>query len=491
MKWPFAKQPRRPRATDWPLEQVLLQLAAGAPWTIRDALAGVMLLGATGSGKTTGSLKTITMSMLEAGFGGVFFTVKPDDRAVYEEWIRQAGRRDDLRVFESSGQLRYNFMQAELEQTPDVSAAAQNLTELVMTATEALDAARGRAGGGGENASFFAQYSRKYCHNALFVLRLAGQTMSPQNLHRMVLSSPQSPSDLASEVWQKGSFCLECLRQAETASMSESDRFDLRLAVEFFCQELPHMNSRTRSSVEATLLAAIEALGRGLVRDMISAPRSNFSADMLYAGGLVVIDFPVLVYRDVGRLIQVMLKAGLQRAFSRRTFGPGSRPLIMVSDEYQYLAVDADQPFQSTTRAFGVSVVSATQSISTMMDALGPQSEVKVNALLGNLQTQIFHQQTDTRTISYIQELVGRSRQFLANGNSTRGGDWLAPLFGNSNGGSAGFSETYEYELQARDLNGLAKGGPPHFTSEAIVYQGGRTFPNGRTWLPVTFRQKR
>ncbi len=490
MKWLFGKRPRRASAREWPLEQVLLQWAAGTPWTIRDAFQGTQILGSTGSGKTSASLKTIVMSMLRSGFGGVFFTVKPEDRATYEQWIEKAGRRDDLLIFSPSAGLRYNFMAAELEQTPDVAAAAENLTALVMTAAEAGDRSRGSAGGG-ENATFFVQNSEKYCRNLVLVLRLSGNPITPQNLLRMVMSTPRTVDDLKSLSWQASSFCFQCLRKAESASMRESERADLGIAVDFICNELPNLNSRTRSSIESTLTGALDALGRGLVRDMISSPSSNFSASMLHDGAIVIVDFPVLVYRDVGRLIQVMLKASLQRAHSRRDVRANPRPDFMVCDEYQYLVVDSDQPFQSIARGFNIAVVNATQSITTVMDALGPQSEVKVNALLGNLQTQIFHQQTDTRTISYIQELVGRSRQLMVNGNSTRGGDWLAPLFGNSSGGSSGFSEAYEFELQARDLNGLAKGGPPHWTAEGIVYQGGRRFPNGRTWMPVTFRQDR
>lgn len=490
MKWLFGKRTRRVSGHDWPLEQALLQWVAGTPWTIRDAFQGTQIFGSTGSGKTSASLKTIAMSMLRSGFGGVFFTVKPEDRATYEQWAEKAGRRDDLLVFSPSGGLRYNFMAAELEQTPDVTAAAENLTALVMTAAEVGDRSRGSAGGG-DNAAYFVQNSQKYCRNVVLVLRLSGNLITPQNLLRIVMSTPRTVEDLNSLPWQASSFCFECLRRAEFASMRESERADLGIAVDFFCNELPNLNSRTRSSIESTLTAAIDALSRGLVRDMISSPSSNFSASMLHDGAIVIVDFPVLVYRDVGRLIQVMLKASLQRAHSRRNVLTNHRPTFMVSDEYQHLAVDADQIFQSTARSTHTAVVNATQSITTVMDAFGPQSEVKVFSLLGNSQTQVFHQQSDTRTISYIQELCGRSRQLMVNGNTTRGGDWLAPLFGNSSGGSSGFSEAYEFELQTRDLSGLAKGGPPHWTAEAIVYQGGRRFPNGRTWMPVTFRQDR
>lgn len=78
------------------------------------------------------------------------------------------------------------------------------------------------------------------------------------------------------------------------------------------------------------------------------------------------------------------------------------------------------------------------------------------------------------------------------NSSTSRDADWLAPLSGSGvTGTTAGFSEAYEFELQARDLNSLAKGGPPRWATEAIVYQGGRRFPSGRTWMKAVFPQSR
>ena len=89
-----------------------------------------------------------------------------------------------------------------------------------------------------------------------------------------------------------------------------------------------------------------------------------------------------------------------------------------------------------------------------------------------------------------MQSLIGRSRQLMLNGNQSRDRDWLAPLIGGDESGSAGFSETWEHELQASDLNALAKGGPPLWRSEGVVYQGGKPFPNGRTWIRTAFPQR-
>lgn len=496
MKWIFKRGARRfdrqAKAGGPRLDDVLMELAPGVLWTVRDSLAGgVLSLGTTGSGKTSGSLRAINSAQLESGFGGIYFTVKPEDRHTYEQWIKDAGRTDDLVVVSQDGHHRFNFLQAEISQCPNRAAAAQNLTQQLLTAAEACDPKVGPASGGGDDSAFFRHYAAMYLNNALWVLLLSGSNVTPQSVLELIRSTPRSDAELNDAAWRARSHFFRAISAAQDAPMTESEHADFRMAAGFFLRELVNLGSRTRSSVEATLTAALNVLSRGLVRETISAERPNLQAESVHEGKLVIVDFPVHVYGVVGKVIQVMLKDSFQRAHSRRTFRDGCRPTFMLTDECQYLLVAADQLFQSTTRSTGTSVTNATQSVSAIAEALGADSETKVAALLGNFSTQVFHAQTDTRTIEYIQQLVGRSRQFMMNGNSARGGEWLAPLFGESTGGSAGFSEAYEFELQARDLNGLAKGGPPRFITEAIVYQSGRTFPNGRTWLPVQFNQKR
>jgi hypothetical protein len=219
-----------------------------------------------------------------------------------------------------------------------------------------------------------------------------------------------------------------------------------------------------------------------LAREMVSASRPNLDLSELLNGRILIVDVPTLVLHDPARVVQVVLKSSLHRALARRDVRQKPIPFALVSDENHLTLTRDDQVFKSVSRSFRCAVLSATQSISNYIEALGSDSEAAVHSYLGNFSTHICHQQTDTKTIGYFQELIGRSRQLLVNGNTGGGVDWLAPLFGEPGGGSAGFSESYEFELQAADLNGLARGGPPRWDTEALVYFGGRSFRDGRTW---------
>ncbi|TWT44919.1 Type IV secretion-system coupling protein DNA-binding domain protein [Phycisphaerae bacterium RAS1] len=490
MGWLIKTRARSAAKSRWDRSSPLLYWADGVPWNVESAFSGTQIWGSTGSGKTSGSLAAICRAFLAAGFGGLFLCAKREDRDTYTRYAREAGRLDDLMVFSpETNELRYNFIESERRQSAGAVGLVENLTALLMTVTELTE--RGNGGGGGrDNERYFRLESTRLARNGLLALVLGRERVTVPDLHRLITTAPVSLEQVASTDWQNSSFCFQCLHAADQASKNDSQRADFDLALTYFLNEWPALSSRTRSVVQSTLTSATDALSRGAARDLLSSPNPNVSPEMMYDGKVLIADFPVLVYRDIGQLIQVILKFCWQRSHSQRNVAANPRPTFIVCDESHLLAVDADQTFQTIARSTRTAVVYATQSISTYLDVFGAQAEPKVHTLLGNLQTQVFHQQTDVKTIQYVQELIGRSRQFVMNGNSTRDNDWLSPLFGGTPGGaSAGFSETYEFELQASDLNSLAKGQPPLWETHAIVYQGGRRFPNGRTWFPVAFRQ--
>lgn len=481
------KRKPRPSPDPWDASRVLLQWSEDIAWSIADSYMGTMVLGSTGSGKSSGSVSLLSRSMLMAGYGGLYLTVKNSDRNDYIRYIREAGRLDDLVIFSPEHRVFYDFIADEMASTSSPHGFVENLTALIMTLAELGD---GQRSGGSDTERFFRQRAAMLCKNALLVLVLSGERVTITNLHRLIVSAPQSPEQVTSEAWQKTSFCYLCLSAADKAPKSDSLRADFELALSEFLQEWPALASRTRSSVQATLTAPLDVLSRGAARDMTCSPSPNLSFTQMFEGKVIIADFPLHELHEIGRTIQVIMKYMCQRACARRDVSKHPRPVFIVADEAQELLVDADQRFQAIARSTRTAVVYATQSVSGLNDAFGPQSEAKVHALLTNLQSRVAHQQTDIKTIEYMQNLIGRSRQILCSGNQSREENWLAPLFGTDKGATSGFSESMEFELTSHDLNGLAKGGPPHNFTEAIVYLGGRDLSGGRTWVRARIPQR-
>ena len=74
--WPFTRNtcppaPRRRIKDIWSPSQPLIRWSRDDALTLRDACEGVLILGASGSGKTSGSGREIAEACLRAGFGAL------------------------------------------------------------------------------------------------------------------------------------------------------------------------------------------------------------------------------------------------------------------------------------------------------------------------------------------------------------------------------------------------------------------------------------
>lgn len=488
--WPFRRKAVATLCGQWDLSTPLVQLSANDLWTIGHACEGCQIFGSTGSAKTTSSLAAIVKAYLVAGFGGVLFTVKSDDRDTYERYCRETGRLNDLLIFGPNEPLRYNPIAAESRRRDAGAGITENIVSLLSTLLEIRERNSGK--GDGEDSGYWKRANRQLMRSGVDLSLLAKGEVSGPSLYRLVVSAPTSPEELASDEWKRTSFCFECMREADARTKSAIQQADFEFDIDFFANEWARLSERTRSVVLSTFTSMLDVLNRGIVRELMSSPVSNVTPEMCQDGKIILIDLPIHVFGEVGIFVQVLWKYCLQKAQERRDVRKNPRPVFLVVDESHLLTTSTDQAFQTTARSTRTAVVYATQSISNYLAVLGEKAEPEVHSLLGNLQTKVFHQQACVKNNSYAAELIGRSRQFLINANSSRPPtDLFGSLFGLSPSQcTAGVSETFEWEVQPTVFGTLRKGGPPDWVADTIVYQGGRRFnATGRPWMPVTFKQ--
>lgn len=489
--WPFSLSRRGGRPTAWDLSTPILRFSDQDVWTIGDSCMGTQIWGSTGSGKSTGSLAAICRAFLRAGYGGLFLTAKPDDTATYTKYCDETGRSSDLIVFGVNGPYRYNPLDAELRRRDAGAGLTENVVALLTTLLEVSE--RNSGEGDRDDSGFWKRTNRQLLRNAVDLLVMAKNRLSVPELYKLVVSAPTSLQQVASADWQAGSFCYQCLREADAKQGSARERGDLELVSAFFLLEWANLSERTRSVVLSTFTSMLDVLNRGVVRDLLSGT-TNVTPEMAQEGKIILIDLPIKLFGEIGIFVQVLWKACFQRAMERRNVAENPRPVFIVADESHLLCVSSDQTFQTTARSSRTAVAYATQSISNYLAALGgDRAEPQTHSLLGNLQTQVFHQQADIRTNEYAAQLIGRTRQYMCNANTSfEPAAWPDTLFGRAAGHmSAGMSEVFEFEVQPNAFARLRRGGPPEWKVDSIVYQGGRRFyDTGRAWLPVTFTQR-
>lgn len=488
-----ARQTRPSPAID-PLDLPLLHFPTGDEWTQRDAFSGTLVTGATGAGKTSGPGQSMALAMLEAGWGGLILAAKNDEAALWREYARRAGREESLIVVDDSMEHRFNFMQHTVAVAPNRHILTINLVGLYGAVMEAIN-------GSSEVLDDYWSTTRdQLLTNAFEVVLAAYGTADLDMADKLILSAPTDVSQLRDEQWQADSACMQALELAFQSVDQDDDVAvrSLNQAASFLLNEYPKLADRTRSSIVSTFRSASDLLNRGLLWKLFSTD-TTYVPEACRKGAIIVVDLPVHTYQKAGVIAQVLLKHVWQKAMQHPMEGE-SRPVFLWVDEYHHFAVQADATFQSTARGYEVATVYMFQNLPILYAAMGgPQAEPFAKATVGNLRTCMFGANAEPTTNQWASDMIGHKVQRLASGSTSiarqEGGeamDWLISGKDEASISSqAGFSEQVLPQVQPEVFTRLRVGGPQNdWSVDAVVFQTGRTFGNGKTFQLVAFPQK-
>lgn len=477
----------------WPRNLELLRFSPNDPWTLDQATAGVLILGGTGSGKSSGVLNAISRSVFRMDGGALFLVAKADATAEYIQLANSEGRAADVILVRPDipGQ-GFNILQYEIEKSGADKAIVENIVLLLMQAVEVSSRRHAHHGD-----AFFEDAMKALLRHCLFVVITATGKADLGLVLEIVQTLPQNLNDLEEPERLRS---LRLLQQAEQRVTAER-RTEFLLARKYIEHEWPCLADRTRSSIAITLSVLLDTFLRYPLRDMFLG-ELTVSPDDVLAGKILIIDVPVKTFDLVGKIAGVLWKYAVQRAIERRPELirnqpiEGIRPICLFLDECAAWATNTDATFQLTARsARGISVY-CTQSIPNFYAEMGGDgtARARVDSLLANLQTRIACQNLDVTTNEWFSQSIGKilvkrqSRSVVANG-------FLETLLA-ENGVinkpvNISVSEQFDYDLSPRIFVGLKRGGTTNKgIVEAIVVTAGDRFnANGKRWLLVRFNQ--
>ena len=313
-------------------------------------------------------------------------------------------------------------------------------------------------------------------------------------MFEVIRSAPMVPADLASPAWKSASACWRQLEAAKENVRGKSWEIDFLEVSGYWLSHFPMLGDKTRGSIVAMFSTLAEALMRGKMRELF-CEETTLTPEDIVAGKIVVVDLPVKVWSEVGRMAAVLWKYSLQKAVERRTDNAGGygRPLFLWADECQHFVSRYDSLFQATARSSRAACVYLTQNYPSLTSSFGAGAEGKAlaDSLLGNMGTKVFHANSDSETNRFAAELIGKrlqNRRSSGFGSSFSVGDH-ASVGSSSN---CGRSEQMDFEIQPMEFTTLRKGGPENgHAADALVFQNGRQWGGtGRTWRKVAFRQR-
>lgn len=484
--------------TDDLLSRPILHWSREDAFTFRDAVAGTAIMGATGSGKSSGSGRALASAFLRNGCGGIVLAAKSDELNTWITYCKESRRSDDLVVFDAAGSHKFNFLDYEMTRPGAGAGITENIVNLLSNILEVSE--RNSSGSGGrESETYWKNTQRQLTRNVVDLLALSRTPVSVPNLYRAVVSAATSPERLRCEEWRRTSACYRWLAEADKQVMSPRERTDFGIVADYWCLEFPNLAEKTRSIITSSFFSMVDILNRGLLRDLFSTD-TTITPDAVAEGKIILVGLSAKEFGEVGLFANALWKYAFQRSIERRPVRSDTLPVFLWADEAQHFLNSYDMQFMTTCRGARVATVMLSQNYSNFVAALGAgeKGRVEADSLLANLNTKILHANGDPVTNEWAAGLIGKSIRYLASGNSSRpSDDGLLPLMGV--GGqrqpgsiSAGFSESLSFEVEPREFTRLRTGGPEYAgVVDGIVFANGKTFKaSGRGWLPVQFRQR-
>jgi hypothetical protein len=479
-----------------------------AEWTVRDAVEGLQVFGATGSGKTSGSGRAIATNFLRLGFGGIVLTSKPDEVQNWVDYFEASGRpMTDLLILEPAGTKPKGSVTPTSRTTgkPLDQAThfrhAINLMEYEYLAgggmthnvvTLLLNAVSANASSASGVDPFWNESLRELLTHAIDLCAKGSQLLDKRasiqigDIIDVVRSAPHRREEAFSKEWQDPtrSRCWQLVdavnKWAVVTPDTDPSLRDFVQTGHYWMQGFPSLADRTRSIVVSSLTGKISGLTRAPLYELFcDKTHPDLRPETTQQGKVIVVNLPVKLYGEVGRIAQILYKTIWQRATERRistinSSGTGWVPVFLWADESQYFVSPEDMLYQQTARAAFGATVYLTQNISNYYAAMGGKSgEASVDSLLGNLQTKIFHSNGDAATNQWAEKLFGSQ---------------LTSAF-TSQGDKTSSSEQWWPRVPAARFTMLKKGGKDR-TVKGVFFQPGRQYaiPN-QNHLDVTFEQ--
>jgi hypothetical protein len=496
----------KPSARVYPYDEQtpLIRFNAHDAWTIGDSFQGCALMGQTGSGKSTAG-KHMAKSLLSKGCGGLVTTVKSTDVGNWLQWCAETGRLDDVILIHPEQPWKWNWLASIYQEHGDGAGhtwnAVQAFTEVCSAASE--DGHRNHG-----NDSFWIENAKRSLRNTLDLLVSA--EVQPSMDHILAILHGRPSRTPAGELhWPEGSLLHECLIRAENSSYAARHGIDLRAIRSYWLHEAAIAGEdRTMAGIIATLTGMAEPLMSGPVKQLFCCNEpANFEPEASLYGAVIILALPTLVWRDVGRVSQLLFKYLWQRTVTRRQGLPaGQVPVFWFCDEAQNFFTSYDWRYQAEARSSWAATIALTQTLSGLYATLDPaRAQNQANALMANLSTKVALRNSDATTNEWMSQAIGRdivhrrSKNVGWNENWSEGDSSSVGISGSEKGNSIsiqdgtsgnysighsqgfGSQETMDYLIPPRIFTMLAPG-------QAIFFKAGRRWHRtGTTFLDVQF----
>lgn len=452
------------------LDQPLLYLSPNDPLTMRSSFTQIHVYGSVGSGKTSGSISALTRAMLAQGYGMICMAAKSDDADTYFNYAKAAGREKQVIRVTPDGPWTFAWLSYELQH----SSSVEDVVHLISLISDLVEGKRTDSGD-----PYWQRAAQVLVRSAVSLLQIADEPISLDTICDLVRDAPDSPDDVADESWRERSYCASVIALADARKTPEQET-EFELCCAYYLSEYARLNSRTKSSIVATLTSIADVLLHGYLRRLLGS-ETTFTPEMLFDGAIILLDLPT-VRGAANRIAQGIIKLCVQRAILRRSIKQHPRPVAIICDEAQEFVSAFDYEFLAMCRSARCANIYGTQTTNNYYAKLGSNSKDAASALLALFNLHIFHRNSDTNTNNYAADLIAKQWTNLTSTNISHG-----EMRGGSHG--SGTSMSLQHRVLPGDFQMLRAGGPANsLCVDAII--AGPIFSTGEPYLRTTFKQQ-
>lgn len=464
-------------------------------WKLKNAFEGVLIMGATGSGKSTGSGATIAETFLRSGFGGLIMTVKSDEAERWRRLCVHCGREGDFVTVQRGGDWKLNVLAYQAQRPGPGAGLSENLTSFCRNLLRIST----RSQGTGTSDPVWKEAGDQLLNATFDVFLLAGGGITFDRLANFVASAPTEKFPANEDGWLKIPVFGEVFAKAKSAASSPEDKRLFGKAKDYWFKVYPGYASRTRTSVTLGIFAMFDAF-RGRDIPALISSGTNITPESIMSGKIVVLDLPLKELEHTGLMVQSAWKYLFQTALERhaRAGNPHRRPVFLWEDEGQHFFSEHDHHFQATARSSRVCHVVLSQNVHNFYKEFGRGGAEAANSFFANLNTKIFHANSSPVTNEWAARHFGhelRPKVTISHNppppkaQSESMFDNLMAAWNPPSTAGISTTEQWEYVVRPEEFNRLRVGGPENdFQVDAFVTWIG-TSGNERHFTHITFNQ--
>lgn len=422
---------------------------------LRHCYEGIIVFGATGSGKTSGSGAALARGFLEAGLGGLVLCAKPDEAERWQTYAKLTNRHDDIILFSES---KFNFLR--YEQARSTSKGGGITENIVHVFYEALQAfSRGQSQRPSSDP-YWENAAKTLLRNTIDLILLAGEDLTLSKICEVIYDTPRQGEEEEEEGEPLHPYEYRKLfDKAINRDLTKRQQSDAELCFRFFEKDFGRLSEKTKGSIISSFTSLADGLMRGLMADLLSTT-TKLVPELSRQGKIIILDLDVMTYGELGKAVSVIFKTIWQKAMERF---PGN-PVFLFADESHFFQTHYDALFQSTCRGFKVCTAYLSQNKPGYLLEL--RDEHRIAALMGNLRNKFFHANDCPITNSFAADLIGKEWKQRTSAGGSKGSSFDQQ---SSNWSS---QVQRDYRIQPEDFLSLKTGGADFDNeTEAIFFR--------------------